>query len=280
MMDKLKDLQKQLLSLWKTIEIRILESHSFKLLKEKYQSLNIGQQKLIKFLFVFLLLAALLYFPVSYFVSSNSYWSEFKEKQEISLELLKMRNKISSSVFHNTKEQLKDKIRVTAKKYTTFDFEIKDKRQVFPKGDSVYQIDFDVQINHLNVRQTVQLGTELHNLPQSRLSSIVLKENKEYTKHYDVDYKITSFVSKMEKAKFRPEKRKRSSRKRKRPAEEKKKDTPFLEEKKRDTPFLKEKEKESTKEVNKSSFNFQLYDSSFPRKRESMQNRIDIKSKT
>ena len=236
-MDKFKDLQKQLTALWKSVEIRILESHSFKLLKEKYQSLNIGRQKLIKLLSVLLLLAAFLYLPVSYFVSSSLYWSEFKEKQGLSLELLKMRNKISSSVFRNTKEQLQDKIRVTAEKYTTVDFQVKDKRKAFPKGDSVYQIDFDVQLNHLNIRQAVQLGTELHNLPQSRLSSIVLKESGEYPKHYDVDYKVSSFVSKTERRKFLPEKRKRSPRKKKRPSEEKK-----------GSSLL---EKENTKEIKK-----------------------------
>ena len=208
MNEKLRDLKKQLIEVWKNFENRLSESHSFNLLKERYQSLNIGKQKLIKYCFVFFIFSVLVYFPLSYFFSSVLHWGEFKEKQTLSLDLLKMRNKISSSLFQFSQDHLKNKIERTVKKYSSFDFTVKDKRTVHPKGDSIYQVDFEIQLKHLNVKQAVKLGTELHNLSQSRLKSIIMEENKGFSKHYDVTYKVSSFVSKGRKKEVLPKRRK------------------------------------------------------------------------
>ena len=87
MFKKLNDLKKQLSEKWKNFESRVLESNTFNLLREKYQSLDILQQKLIKYLIVFFIVAVLAYLPLFYFFSSSSQWGDFKEKQAISLGL-------------------------------------------------------------------------------------------------------------------------------------------------------------------------------------------------
>jgi len=216
MNEKLRDLKKQLVEAWKNFESRLSESHSFNLLKERYQSLNIRQQKLVRYFLVLFIFSALAYLPLSYFFSSVVYWGEFKEKQALSLDLLKMRNKIFPSFFQFSQEDLKNEIKRTVEKYSSFGFTVEDKRTLYSKRDSIYQIDFEVQLKHLNVKQAVKLGTELHNLSQSRLKSIVMEENKKYPKHYDVIYKVFSFVSEGKKAEVLPKKRKRIPRIRKR----------------------------------------------------------------
>ena len=195
MFKKFKELKKLFFEKWKNFESQLLESNTFNLLKEKYQSLDILQQKLIKYLSVFLMLAVLAYLPLSYFFSSVSSWRNFKEKQTVSLSLLKMRKKISYSVLRYSQNQLKNKIERTVKKYSTSDFKLKHKRKLLKKEGSIHQIDFDMQINHLNIKQAVKLGTELHNLSQARLSSITMEESETYPKHYDVTYKVSAFVS-------------------------------------------------------------------------------------
>ena len=206
---------------------RLLESNSFNHLKEKYQSLDVKRQKLIKYLFVFFIFSALAYFPLSYFFSSVVSWQEFKEKRSLSLEILKMRNKISSSVFRYSQNQLKSKIQRIIDQYSNANFQIKDRRTMFQEGESIEQIDFDIQLKHINIKQAVRLGTELHHLDQARLSSITMEENKEFPKHYDVTYKISAFVLKNNTTDF-SSKKKKPTRRRKTPSKSKTEPIPDL----------------------------------------------------
>ena len=210
MFKKFDDLKKQFSEKWKNFESRLLESNTFNLLKEKYQSLDILQKKLIKYLSVFFVLVILTYLPFSYFFSSSSHWRSFKEKQTISLGLLKVRNKMSYSVLRYSQNQLTNKIERIIEKYSTSDFELKHKKSLFQKEGSIYQINFDVHISHLNVKQVVKLGTELNSLSQVRLSSITVEENKKFPKHYDVAYKLSAFVSTEQKQRISPRRKRRS----------------------------------------------------------------------
>ena len=195
MFELLKDFQKQGIELFKNFENRFLESNTFNVLKEKYQSLNMGQQKLIRYFLILFLLVSVLYLPVSYLFSSIGSWSDFKQKYVLSLELLKFR-KTSSSLLKQDEESLKIKINRVVEKYSADGFEITDANKPFPKVKSVRQVDFSISLKHLNIKQAVRLGTELHALPQMRLAEISLLENIEYPKHYDIIYKLESFVSK------------------------------------------------------------------------------------
>ena len=195
MLKLLKNLQKKGVDLLKNFENRFSESNTFNVLKEKYQSLNMGQQKLIKYFLIVFLFVFVFYFPVSKMFSSILSWSEFKQKYSLSLELLKTRNK-NSSFLNLSETDLKMKINRVVKKYSDIGFEIVDKSRPFLKAKSVRQVDFRVSLKHLNIKQIVRLGTELHALPQMRLDEISLEENKKYPKHYNITYKLAAFVSK------------------------------------------------------------------------------------
>ena len=208
----MENLKKQLIESWKGFEIRFLESHAFNNLKEKYQSLNRRQQKGLKYLFFLLFFSALVYLPLSYFVSSVFHWGAIKEKQNISARLLKMRGRISSSIFRYPPLQLKEKIKRLAKKYSNNDVELKDKRVLFASSDSIYQISYTVRLNHLNIKQATRLGAEFHSLSQVRLDSLFMEESASYPKHYDVSYNLLAFAEKekaLKKTFKRREKRKR-----------------------------------------------------------------------
>ena len=195
MFNQFKNLQKQAIELFKNFENRLSESNAFNILKEKYQSLNIRRQKLIKYFLILFIFGAIVYFPLSYLFSSVSSWSDFKQKYSLSLDLLQARSKKKSALFLS-EEDLRMKIRRIAEKYTDSDFEMTDKIKPFPQGKSTRQLSFRIRFKYLNVRQAVRLGTELNALPQIRLNEIILEENKEYPKHYDSTYQLLAFVSK------------------------------------------------------------------------------------
>ena len=173
----LKNLQTQGLEFLKNLENRFSESNTYNILKEKYQSLNVGQQKLIKYFLIAFLSLCIFYFPVSHLLSSIVSWSDFKQKYSLSLELLKARNK-RSSFLRFSKEELKTKINKAVEKYSSDNFKIIDSKKPFPKAKSIRQMDFSVHVKHLNIKQAVKLGTELNSAPQMRLSEISLEESE------------------------------------------------------------------------------------------------------
>ncbi len=215
MFKQLENLKKQLLEKWRNFENRLLESNTFNILKEKYQSLDILQQKLIKYSSIVFVLIILVSLPFSYFVSSSSYWRDFKVRHNLSLELLKIRQKVSYSVFRYSKGQLKNAIERLIQKYSTAEFKITDQRILLPEEKSIYQMDFNIQVPHLNIKQAVSLGTELNNLSQARLSSITIEENKAFPKHYDVAYRVSAFIVKGRNKNISPGQRQPPSRSRK-----------------------------------------------------------------
>ena len=190
----LKDLRKQGIEIFKNFENRFSESNAFNIAKERYQSLNVRRQKLIKYALIACLAAFIVYPPMSYMFSSMGYWSDFKNKYQLSLDLLKIRNK-NSNLLSLSAEALELKINKKAEKYSLSDFEVTSHDSPFPKAKSVRKINFKLSFKHLNIKQAVRLGAELNALPQMRLSEISLSENIEYEKHYDVIYQLSAFVS-------------------------------------------------------------------------------------
>ncbi len=202
MKEKAKNIKKQIFELWKGFESRLLESDSFNILREKYQSLDVLHQKLLQRVLALFLLFALLAWPLYWFFSSVFYWGEFKSTQDLNSQMLKMRK--TPSIFRYSKSNLKNKIERIVKKYTSSEFQIKDKKSLFLKNSSIYQVDFNIRLNHLNIKQVARLGAELNRLSQSRLSAITMEENKKYPQHYDVAYRLSAFISETKRGTFRP----------------------------------------------------------------------------
>lgn len=233
MLSIIKKLQKQLLELWKAFENRLLESHYFNLLTEKYQSLNISTQKAIKYFSIFLFLCAILYLPLSYFISSTGSWRDIKSKYNLSLQMLKIREKKSSPFLQGKESFVTMKINQAIQKYSKEDnFTLNQKDKKFAKSKSIRQVDFDIKVPHLNIRQATQLGADLHALPQVLLKSITFTESEEHPKHYEIQYELSAFFFKkslvkptVKQKKEKRKKRKRERRKRKKLNKEKAQDS-------------------------------------------------------
>ena len=191
-----EDLKKQLSYQLESLQSRINESNLFNLLRERYESLSIFQQKIIKHGAVALLFLLLIMVPLSYFFSSMSYWKEFQEKRSASLAMLQARSKPRAFLSPPAESDLKLRISNIVRKYREEGGIIKNKPSKRLNDKKTRQIDFEVEVNLLNVREAIQLGTDLHDLPQSRLASLIMRENPEHPKRYDVSFALSFFLSK------------------------------------------------------------------------------------
>ena len=204
-------LKKELAELYQKIENQILESDFFNVLKERYQSLTLLNQKLIKLFFIALFLAGVLYLPFYYLSSSTIAWFNLKEKHRLSIELLKAREKSSLSTMRDTETTLKNKIQEVTQKYFSESSTVtKESKKTLKSNSSIELIIFKVKVPYLNIRQAIQLGTELEAFSQVRLDELSFEESENYKSHYDMTYQLSAFIIK------RDSKLKRESRKRQR----------------------------------------------------------------
>ena len=204
-------LKKELAELYQKIENQILESDFFNVLKERYQSLTLLNQKLIKLFFIALLLVSVLYLPFYYLSSSTIAWFNLKKKHRLSVELLKAREKSSLSTMRDTEITLKNKIQEVTQKYSSESSTVtKESKKTSKSNSSIELIVFKVKAPYLNIRQAIQLGTELEAFPQVRLDELSFKESEDYKSHYDMTYQLSAFIIKRgSKLKRKPEKRQR-----------------------------------------------------------------------
>ena len=196
MMNLIKKLRKEILEYCQQMEHHLLESNYFNVLKERYQSLNSLKQKMIKYGLLSIVCICILYLPAYYLSSSIVSWLELKQKHKLSLGLLKVRENSSVSMMNHSKSIIKSKITQVVQKYSSDRFTVSQEQQTFSQSSLIEHILFNVSASHLNIRQAVQLGTELQKLPQIRLDELAFTENKEYKNHYDSHYKLSGFFLK------------------------------------------------------------------------------------
>ncbi len=197
MFQKLGEIKKQLLYYVEHIQSRIIESNTFNALKEKYQSYSLFHQKIIKYGIVSVIVFLISFIPFYNFYLSSKYWSEFKEKRKLSLDLLRVRNYKSNFLDLSEYKLRQDVVRII-KKYKEKDYSIKD-NPVPSKEKNLKKVIYEVKVNHLNIRQAVQMGVELHNILSAHLSSLQMQESDLYPKHYDVSFELSVYFSKAKK---------------------------------------------------------------------------------
>ena len=180
-------LKKLLDQFLENVQDKLNESHLFNLLKERYESLNIVQQKTIKYITGAGLFCLILIMPLFYLTSSFSYWSEFKVKYQLSQRLLKLRT--SPTAFQSTRSSaaIKQTMERAIKKYRPEGWSLKNKTRGSKKSPIKTEV-FEIKVNYLNIKQVTQLGTDLNALPFVRLESLQIKESAQYINHYDTIY--------------------------------------------------------------------------------------------
>ena len=211
-------LKKLLDQFWENFQDKLNESHLFNLLKERYESLSIARQKTIKYIIGTGLLLLILVIPVFYLTSSFSYWSEFKVKYRLSQRLLKLRTSPTAFQSARSPSAVKQTMERLIKKYRPEGWSLKHKPGK-NKESSVKTEVFEIKVDHLNIKQVIQLGTDLNALPSVRLESLQIRESAQYTNHYDTTYEAHHYFMKrlIRRQSAPPKPKKTRSKKRKNP---------------------------------------------------------------
>lgn len=197
MFSRLKNLKKQLLSKLEAVESRIHQSDTFNTFKEKIQALPAGKQKALKYASLALLLIGMFSIPFAYFYSSVEYLSEFKEKESLSLKLLKTGSQHFSLPIQKSGEQVKQILESIVKKYQTEGYLISDKGSFKMKEGDLESHRMDVFVKHLNIKQAVALGENVNSVQFIRIHKLEMTENTTYTNHYDMNFSILFFPPSM-----------------------------------------------------------------------------------
>ena len=193
MPSRFENLKKQILQRWEVLENRIYESDTFNTFKEKFQSLSPGRQKIFKYLSIALFLFALFSIPLLYFYSSSKQLKDFKEKENLSLKLLKKKADTSSLLNQRSSIWVKSNIKTIVEKYQKEEYSIVEKGVSATKNSLIKPHEMEVSVKHLNIKQIALLGENLNGLGSIRIHKLKMKESSLYKNHYDAYFSILFF---------------------------------------------------------------------------------------
>ena len=189
----LENLKKFLDQMINSFEDNLEESHLFNILKERYEALSTLYQKIFKYGIIASLIFLLFLTPLALFLSSSSHWSEFKTKYNLSVKLLNLRSRPASPLPSFSSFQIKNQIQLLIKKYQKDNFTIKNISTRTNRKTHIKTEEFQITINHLNIKQAIQLSSDLNSLSQTTLKALDLKENTDYTNHYDTTLNLIHY---------------------------------------------------------------------------------------
>ena len=193
MLSRLGNLKKQLLQKIEALENRFHQSDVFNTFKEKFQSLPHKKQQIIKYSSLGLCFLGVFGIPFGYFYSSSGYLREFKEKESLSLELLKTGNQSPSFLYQKTSFQVKSLLKNIVEKYQKEEYSITERGSVKAKGLDVNSSGVELSVKHLNIKQAAALGGKLNDLQFIRIHKLKMTENVSYKNHYDMHFSILFF---------------------------------------------------------------------------------------
>ena len=133
-MSHLENLKKQIFHKLSVLENRIHQSDIFNTLKEKFQALSYKKQQTIKYSSLVLCLLCVFSIPLTYFYSSSDHLEEFKEKERLSLELLKTGGQSSPFPYQKASLQVKGILKDIVERYQKEEYSIVE-RGSLKKGD-------------------------------------------------------------------------------------------------------------------------------------------------
>ena len=193
MLSRFENLKKQLLLKIEALESHIHQSDVFNTFKEKFQSLPHRRQQIIKYSSLGLCFLFVLSIPFGYFYSSSGYLREFKEKEFLSVELLKTGNQSSSFLYQKTSLQVQSLLKNIVAKYQQEAYSIVEKGFSKVKGFDIQPIEMELSVKHLNIKQAAALGGKLSDLKFIRIHKLKITENISYKNHYDMYFSILFF---------------------------------------------------------------------------------------
>lgn len=187
----------------KLLEIfeKIKESEIYQKGDEKYNSLSPRGQKIARYITSALIIFLLLFYPLSRFSVSKEFIAEYEGKRDLIRSMFKTYRQSSgqaSMMPAPESSQLIDQIRSQLTSAQLLPEQIKGISSIEPEGrmipKNLVHHAVSVELNQLNLRQAVEIGTQIANISTSiKLKDLKMNASVGKAGYFDVTYKVYAF---------------------------------------------------------------------------------------
>ena len=200
-MSRLDEIKNQLKEKFSEIFEKIKETELYQKAEEKYQSLNPRGQKLTRYASAFLVLFFVVIYPVSQLQMSSDLVAEFEVKRELLRDLFKTYRESSASPALPPPPQggeLVSQVQSMLSSAELLPEQIVNVGLVEFEGRIIPQKLVNsvvaVQLSSINLRQTVDIGTQLANISASiKVKDLDMNATEGKAGYFDVTYKLYAF---------------------------------------------------------------------------------------
>lgn len=180
---------------------KIKESELYQKLDEKYNSLSPRGQKITRYAAVVFFILLLLFYPLSHFSISKDLITEYESKRDLIRDMFKTYRESSGQVhmpLAPSSNQLIDQVKNQLNAAQLLPQQIRSISSIEPEGKlipkNLVEHVVSVELSDLNLRQTVEIGTQLANISTSiKLKDLSISANPQRSGYFDVVYKIYAF---------------------------------------------------------------------------------------
>jgi hypothetical protein len=180
---------------------KIKETELYQKADEKYTSMSPRGQKITRFLSAFIILFALIFYPLSQLQVSRDLVSEFEVKRELLRDLFKTYRESSSSASLPIPPQggeLIFQVQSMLSKAQLLPQQIINVGVIEPEGHIIPQKLVNsaivVQLSSLNLRQAVDIGTQLSNISAAvKVKDLEMSATEGKSGYFDITYKLYAF---------------------------------------------------------------------------------------
>lgn len=199
-MSRLEEVKDQLVQQFHNISEKIQETEIYNQLNDKYQSLTPQGQKMTRFAVAAVALSILLYSPVSQIQLSQDFVLQFEEKRELIRDLFKTYRSASaqaqlapapssSELIGNIQSQL-TAARLIPEQIISVNVSAAEGRLI---PQNLLSDVVEVKLTKLNLRQIVDIGTQLTNISQAvKVKDLIIQATQDMGGYFDVSYKLYS----------------------------------------------------------------------------------------
>lgn len=200
-MSRLEEIRDQLKEKFTEIFEKIKETELYQKGDEKYNSLTPSGQRITRYLSALLVVFLLVFYPVSQLQMSHEFVAEFEVKRELLRDLFKTYRESSAAPALPTPPQggeLVSQVHTMLSGAQLLPQQIVNVGVIEPEGRLIPQKLVNsvvaVQLSSVNLRQAVDIGTQLANISASvKVKDLEMSATEGKTGYFDVTYKLYAF---------------------------------------------------------------------------------------
>ena len=195
-----QELREQITEYAKRLSDRVLESHTYNTLHDRYEGLTLIQQRAVIAACVFVVFFLIMASPLSFYSSSNDARLEFEQTRELLRELYRVqreRNNLPVLPSPPDAEVTNQRASALIQELELVPSQFGGVQQAGPDSNLIpnYLVGHAslILFNKLNLNQIVDIGHRLISIsPAQKLKDIKITQNTQDPRYFDVEYKLVS----------------------------------------------------------------------------------------